>query len=103
MTTRRWTIVVGLAAFTLAIAVLALRPWTSHHDLAAPTGVKAQTVSFECGPVWGANSVRGPTKTPYPVIGKPCGVREQRRILAGIDVGLCLIGMAVVVRWPASV
>jgi hypothetical protein len=102
MTTRRWTIVLGLMAFTLVVVVLALRPWTSNHDLAAPAGVKPQTVSFQCGSVWGSSRVRGPTTTRYPVIGKPCGGRGQQRVLAGIDVAIGLIGMAVVVRWPAT-
>jgi len=90
-----YTIVVVIA-FGLSVAVWATRPWTDTKPMVAPTGVKQQvpdTVKYQCGGVWGSASVHGPASTPRPVIGTPCGQRDERRRLAMADVLVAVVAL----------
>ncbi|HEV3352735.1 MAG TPA: hypothetical protein VG076_07410 [Acidimicrobiales bacterium] len=92
---RKWAVVV-LVAFALAVAFWGTRSWTDTKPLVPPPGVKQQvadTVKYECGALWGSASVHGPTSTPRPVVGKPCGQREARRRLAFADIILAVVGI----------
>jgi len=90
-----WAVVV-LAAFALSVAWWAASSWTDTKPMVPPAGVKQQvpdTVKYECGAVWGAASVHGPTSTPRPVVGTPCGHREERRRLAAADLLIAVVGI----------
>jgi hypothetical protein len=99
MTARRWALVVGLGLFAVLTAAWAMRPWDDTHELAVPRDVAPQTVTYRCGAVWGQGSLEGQTVTRFPVIGKPCGHREERRRLAVADVVLASVGIVAVARW----
>ena len=88
--------IVVLAVFALSVAVWATRSWTDTKPMVAPQGVKQQvpdTVKYKCGSVWGTAGVHGPTSTPRPVKGTPCGQRDERRRLALADVVVGVIGI----------
>jgi hypothetical protein len=99
MSTRRWLVIVGLGAFVVVTAVWAARSWSDTHALATPLGVAQQYVTFECGAPLGKASVQGPERTAYPVVGTPCGHRTERRILAGVDIGVGLVAIIVLAAW----
>jgi hypothetical protein len=92
-------VVVALVAFGLSVAVWATRPWSDTKPLASPPGVKEQvpeTVKFQCGAPFGSASVHGPQSTVRPVVGTPCGQRDERRRLAFADVVLAVVGIGYV-------
>ena len=97
MDRRLWYAVIGLLAFGLLVAGWATRPWTDTKPLAPPPGVKQSVppdiVHFQCGAPWGSASVHGPTSTPRPVVGTPCGQRDERRRLAAVDVAIAAVGV----------
>jgi len=95
----RTYIVVVLIAFGLSVAVWATRPWTDTKPLAPPPGIKQQvpdTVKFQCGAPFGSATVHGPPSTPRPVVGTPCGQRDERRRLAFADIILAVVGIGYV-------
>ena len=92
-------VVVILAAFAVAIAYWAVKPWDDVLQLATPQGAPQQFATFHCGAAWGKASVSGPTSTPLPVTGTPCHQREERRRLAAVDVGLAVTGIGVLLPW----
>jgi hypothetical protein len=99
VTARRWLVVLALAAWALVVAVWAFQSWSDTHALNAPPDAKVQQVTYGCGPPWGKASVRGSEATPYPVVGRPCGHREERRRLAAVEIGVAVMAIAVVVGW----
>src|SRR6266513_6249944 len=99
MSARRWLVVVVLGAFALVVAIWATRPWSDTQALATPRGVTPASVTYECGAPWGSGSVKGPETTPYPVVGKPCDHRQERRRLAALDIGAVAVAILVVSRW----
>jgi len=99
---RRGLVVLVLALWALAVVVWAARPWSDTHPLLAPPDAKVQQATYECGPTWGNASVRGPNTTPYPVIGTPCGHREERRRVAAVDLGAAALGIGLAVGWRRS-
>jgi hypothetical protein len=90
--------IVGLVVFAAVIGAWASRPWTDTVPLRTPPGVPTQSVSFECGPPFGAATVNRPEKapgSPYPLAAKPCAHRRARRNLAVSEI--VLAGIAVLV------
>jgi hypothetical protein len=96
---RRTLVVVALVAFGLLVAVWGTRSWSDTKPLAPPPGVKQQvpdTVRFECGAPFGSASVHGPASTPRPVVGTPCGHRDERRRLAFVEIVAAAIAIGYV-------
>ena len=72
--------------------------WTV--QLNVPKGVRAESVTFSCAPLFASDYVHGPTKIDYPLASAPCGVRQQYQIMDGADLGGGALALGALLVWP---
>jgi hypothetical protein len=92
---------VGLIAFVAFMVFHGVRPWQWSAQTEPPAGIAAHTISYTCGPPFGAGYVHGPTTT-YPIAGTPCGQRHEYQTMIGLDVLLGLAGVVALSLWGRS-
>jgi len=88
----------GCCAFALLSVVWVARPWSDTHPLDVPKGVDAESITYQCGAPFGAATVEGVHPTPFPVLGTPCGHRQERRDLAVMNVAAVLVALVVIME-----
>jgi hypothetical protein len=91
-------VLLGCCVFGLLSVIWVARPWSDTHPLDVPKGSAAQSITYECGPPFGSATVEGEHATPYPVIGRPCSHRQERRALAVVDVAVVLVAVVVIME-----
>ena len=93
---------VALLLFAGSIAVWAYRPWTDTRALKTPPKEESQSVSFECASPLGDNAPPNSRRTPstsYPLVddSPPCHLRQERRVLAVLNISLAAIALVVLI------